>query len=184
MAGTAVAQGYRAGPAYGPNARQGLTIGFGIGVGDIDCTDCDAGLEAAGVEFHAGVMINPRMAVIGEIWAMSHSERDDTFDAEITLTHLIATAGVQYWVLPRLWVKGGLGIAQGFLTVSVGNIEASDESEAGLGLMAAVGYEVLTTRRFAMDAQLHLGTGLYGDTDDGTDFEANNISVGLGFTWF
>lgn len=182
--GTASAQDY-----YGKQAahvRDGLQLGFGFGGGDIDCTDCDTGLDAFGADFHIGKMLNPNLSIGGQVWTMGHSEELDGIDATATLFHTIITANAQYWVLPRLWLRGGLGVAYASVSIESDLIDIEAQSEAGLGLMAGVGYEVLTTRTFALDLEMQFGAGFYSNEDDpeASDVEARNISFGLGFTWF
>ena len=177
--------------SYGPtgqDVRQGLAIGFGLGFGDIDCSDCDkTSIDAAGGEFHLGVMLNPQLALGGELWVMVHSEdiNDPLVQGTITVYHTLITATATYWLLPRLWVKGGLGAAYASISFESGDVSFEAQSEAGLALMGSAGYEVLTTRRFALDVQFHVGAGFYNsDDEDGAQGSIRNVAFGAGFTWF
>ena len=159
--------------------RDGFMLGFGINFGEISCAGrgCDDVTEAAGIDFHLGSMISPRMGIDVEIWAMGHTEEN------LTLTHTIATLGVQYWLLPRLWIKGGVGVAQAAWQYD-GLINLEDQTKRVPAIMGAVGYELVVGKSFALDVQLRGGVGFYGDADDGTDIEARNLGIGAGFTWF
>jgi hypothetical protein len=166
-----------AGGSGSPQAdREGLMLGVGVGIGEISCAGewCDGVTEAAGIELHVGSMVSPRAAVGIELWSMGHTE--DSF----TVTHTIATVTLRYWLVPRLWLQGGLGVAQGVWRYSGRLIELRNETEYVPAMMGAVGYEILIGRAFAMDLQLRGGTGYYDD--DST--RARNVAVGLGFTWF
>ena len=185
--GTASAQDYYGKQA--PHVRNGLQLGFGIGGGDIDCSNCDAGLDAFGADFHVGKMFSPNLSIGGQVWTMRNSEDIDIgIGPEFTtnLFHTIITANAQYWVLPRLWLRGGVGLAYVSVSIEGDGISAEAQSEAGLGVMAGFGYEVLTTRTFALDLEMQFGAGFYANEDDPTmdDVEARNVSIGLGFTWF
>jgi len=183
-------QGYQPGPPVGaPGApgffqRRGLTIGFGVGVGGmtaesgpIECIGCDYEPIAGGFDFHIGGMLNPRLALLFEIWGTGQA-----VDAGGT-TILLQTFGmvaIQYWVTPQLWLKGGLGGAQLSYSYDTEYESDSQEIDTGGAIMGAVGYEVMSGRRFAMDIQLRLGSGSY----DGINEQINAGTIGVGFNWF
>lgn len=148
--------------------RSGLVIGFGLHAGDIDCEGCEGLDESGGADFHIGGMISHNMAILFDVWAMTHVED------QLSVTHTIATVAAQFWLAPRIWVKGGLGGAQG--SIVLGDVEL--QSETVPAVMFGAGLELLTTRRFALDVELRAGTGFY----DGGD--VRNAGIGVGFTWF
>ena len=162
--------------------RRGIMVGIGINGGHIkyDSTDGsgdgDTLNESAGAELHIAYMIGKKLAVSVEGWGMRHDT--ETILGDLSITHIIATIGPQYWVLPRLWIRGGLGYAryQGTLDSPIGEI--SNESEDVLGVALSLGLEVISGRNFALDIQLRGGTGFYEDVN------ASNVGVGIGFTWF
>lgn len=151
-------------------------LGLGVNLGEISCQGdlCDGVTEAGGVELHVGSMVGARAAVGVDLWAMAHTEDD------FTLTHVIATVGMRYWLLPRLWIRGGVGLAQGRWRFDARVIELEDETEHVPAIMGAIGLELVVGRRFAMDLQLRGGTGFYDE--DRT--RARNVGAGLGFTWY
>jgi hypothetical protein len=169
----------RAQPAAPPSLpeRQGLLIGFGLHAGNLSCTsegdECDGVTEAGGLDFHIGAMVRPRLAVVGEIWPMAHTEDG------VTITHVITTVGAQYWVARGLWLRGGIGGAHARFTYDR-FVVLSDETETVFAVMAAAGYEILASRRFALDLQLRAGTGFYQDRN----INATNAGVAVGFTWY
>lgn len=175
LAGTAMADEYTASEDAG---RRGVLIGVGLQAGHIrfQCNndpDCGSEVnESGGLNLSLAYMLSPKLALSVDGWAMVH--RSEFLNETVTVTHSMLTIGPQIWLLPRIWLRGGLGWAR--LSMDVGNFQA--ESESVLGVMGAVGFEVLTSPRFALDLQLRGGTGFY----DGVD--AINAGLGLGFTWF
>ena len=180
--------GYYGPPPTAPPAqvweRRGLAIGFGIGFGGmqsedgpIDCLNCDYDPVAVGFDFHIGGMINPRLALLLEVWGQAQ-----TLDADGTalLTQSLAMVGLQYWVTPRLWLKGGIGAAALQVSYDNGYSQQDEQIDEGGAVMAAVGYELLTGRRFAMDLQLRIGAGTYQGIND----QITSTTVGLGFNWY
>jgi hypothetical protein len=175
-AGVAGAQPAPGAPLARPE-RNGLLLGFGVHAGHMSCSSdgdvCDGVSEAGGVDFHIGTMLRPRLAVVGEIWPMAHTEDN------VTITHVISTVGLQYWLAPGLWVRGGVGAAYARFTYAH-IIALSDDTETVAAVMAAAGYEILAGRRFTMDLQLRGGTGFYRERG----VEASNAGIALGFTWY
>jgi hypothetical protein len=164
--------------------RRGLAIGFGIGLGGmqsengpIDCFNCDYDPVAVGFDFHVGGMINPRLALLLEIWGQAQ-----TLDADGTamLTQSLAMIGVQYWVTPKLWLKGGIGAAALQISYDDGFAQDDEQVDEGGAIMGAIGYELVQGRTFAMDLQLRIGAGTY----EGIDDQITSTTVGLGFNWY
>jgi hypothetical protein len=136
---------------------------------------CDGVTEAGGAEFHIGTMLRPAFGLSGEVWVMGHTEDN------VTITHAITTVGVNFWILPRLWVRGGLGwaVAKWHYKGPLG-LNLSDSTESVPAVMAAAGYELYAKRNFALDIQLRGGTGFYKEGDA----KASNAAVGVAFTWY
>lgn len=181
---TAIAEAQPAPPsAYQPRpARQGLMIGFGLGGGELSCEDvstsgsgpCDGVTEAGSIDAHLGIMLSPRLAIMGDIWAMGHTED------QLTVSQTITTAAAQLWLTPRLWIKGGIGVAHARFNYDGVIVEVESSSETVPAGMLAVGYELMHRPRFALDVQLKGGTGIY---DEG-DTQAHNAALSVGLNWF
>jgi len=158
--------------------REGVLVGFGVGGGHMSCESegdvCDGVVEAGGIDLHVGYMFTPRLAGVFEIWPMGHTEKD------VTLTQVITTIGVQWFALPRLWLRAGVGEANARWRYDGLLIDVTDRTENVPAVMGAVGYELLVGQRFAMDLQLRGGTGFYDDQDA----KASNVAVQVGFTWY
>ena len=160
-------------------SRLGFAFGFGIGGGDIVCESeedvCDGVVEAGGINLQATYMLQQKLGVYFDFWIMAHTQ--DRF----TLSQTITTVGAKYWLLPRLWVMAGLGGAHARATIKGpfgGTL--TNRTDSVLGVMAGVGYEVLTRKSLAIDIQLRGGTGFY---DDDTT-KGRNLWFGVGFTWY
>ncbi|HLU64983.1 MAG TPA: hypothetical protein VKZ63_01830 [Kofleriaceae bacterium] len=173
--------GYYAGP---PPVRQGLTVGFGFGVGAMDsdsnlaqCFDCDYEPGAVSFDFHLGGMINPQMAALFELWVQGQQIDEAGFN---WLNQVLVMGALQYWLTPQFWLKGGLGIANLSVHYDDGYYYGDDDVAQGLALMGAAGYEVLHSTRFAIDLQLRLGSGSY----DGIDEQVNTAMIAVGFNWY
>ncbi len=167
--------------AFESSVRHGLTLGFGAGIGSmesssgpIECDGCEDSVSGS-FDAHIGVMLSPRLSLQFEVWGAGQAL---DAEADTTLVQVLALGAVQYWVTPRLWVKGGLGTAH--LSMSYADSETNDELDTGGAAMAAVGYELIHRPRFALDVQLRGGTGTYDVIDD-------QISQGMlqfGLSWF
>jgi hypothetical protein len=182
-------------PGYGPPPpryyvsppdpeRHGLAIGFGFGIGGMDadsgdlrCDGCNGTPIAGGLEFHIGAMINPRLAILFEL---SGTAQQLDADGVETLTQIMLMGAVQYWLTPMLWIKGGLGSSHLSLSYDDGYSSDSSELDSGLGVMGAIGYEVLHSPRFAIDLSLRLAAGTY----EGLDDTINSGIFGVGFNWY
>jgi hypothetical protein len=172
--------GYGPGPAPGyyppppPGIqRHGFTIGFSLGGGSFNCDTCadkDA-FEGFALDIHLGAMIGPRAAIMFDGWGVSHNLDGGSF------THVINTGALQFWVGPKVWLKGGIGI--GRLSLSNDKGQTVAESENGAAVMFAGGFEVYQGQTFAMDLQLRGGAASYSDADG-----IVMGSINLGFNWY
>jgi hypothetical protein len=176
--------GYGGGYYGPPPARQGLTLGFGLGLGGMDsdsslteCFDCNYDPLALGFDLHIGGMVNPQLAILGELFWQAQSIDADGFNW-ISQTMLMAAA--QLWLTPQFWVKGGLGFASLDSHYDDGFVAEDDSIDTGLAVMGAAGFEVLSSPWFAIDLQLRLASGSY----DGVDEQVNTGMLGIGFNWY
>jgi hypothetical protein len=149
--------------------RSGLVIGFGIGGGSIladQCSNCGAG---GAFEGHIGGMVNPRLAVVGELWGLGRPTDSGT------LTHVIYGAALQYWVADIVWLKGGLGGG----TISFqDSVTLTTVSESALALSGAIGVELVQSYNFALDLQFRAAHTFV------TAGGADNIALLVGFNWY
>lgn len=155
--------------------RRGLAIGIELGGGHMQCTGvgCDGVTESGGLSVNVGAMLAPNLAIMADGWMMAH--RED----RLTLMHGLATIGPQLWVGP-FWIRGGVGVARASFNYDAGLVEVDDKTETVPAAMAAIGFEVISTRDFALDLRLRGGTGFFHDGDT----EVRNLSLGVGANWY
>jgi hypothetical protein len=172
----------------GFHLRHGMpTVGFSFGLGgmtmddnNLDCPSCE--YSPIGVEFdaHIGGMLSDRFALMLELQANAETVDEDYYGTT-TLTQGAAMIAGQYWVSPRLWLKGGLGwshLAAEYDDYYYGS--ASDPIDDGAALMAAAGFEVYSTDQMGIDLQARFITAGY----DGINSKVAALTVGLGINWY
>jgi hypothetical protein len=149
--------------------RGGLVIGFAVGGGSIiadNCFNCGGG---GALEGHIGAMINPRLALMGELWGIGRPTSDGT------LSHVLYGVALQYWAADILWIKGSLGGG----TVSFDEAQTGATfSENALALGGAVGVELIQAYNFAFDLQFRVAHTFVSDGG------ASNIALLAGFNWY
>jgi hypothetical protein len=174
-------------PYYGPpprHARDGVTIGFGFGLGNMEadsgplrCSGCDFDPVAVGFDFHIGAMLNPRLALLFELSGTSQQLDADGVEA---LSQIMLLGAVQWWPTRLVWLKGGIGSSHLGLSYDDGYEADGATLGNGLGLLGAVGVEVLHSTAFAIDVQLRVQSGNYKKLDD----ELHSATLGVGFNWY
>lgn len=170
--------------------RTGRVIfGGSIGLGgmedsgqDIQCSNCNA--VSGQVAGHLGGFVGPRLALMGELQGNFQTLSSDRFtgDTEV-LTQGALMIAAQYWLTPQLWIKGGIGFASLQVDRSYfgdGIIDESTVPENGMALMGALGFELLSARRFSVDLQGRLINGSY----DRAGYNITAASIGIGLNWF
>ncbi len=89
-----------------------------------------------------------------------------------------AMVAAQYWISPRLWLKGGLGFAK--LSNTASGTDAELVIDNGGAALLGAGYELLSNRNFAIDLQGRFIVGSY----DGINAKTSSGTVGVGLNWF
>jgi hypothetical protein len=161
--------------------RLGLTAGFDAGLGEmsLECAlACENSLDHSGaVAVHAGWMFEPTLAIVYDGWLLVH--RDDSAFGNVLALHSLHVAALQGWLLPRLWVRGGPGIAH--MRIRFGEI--GTRSDVVPALSASVGFEAMQFGRMVLDVTLRVGAGFY-DEDEGQDGAVYNAALGAGLSWY
>ncbi len=190
-AGSAYVGYYGAPPAQAPNGGYmhgsgRLTLGASIGIGamssddgPIECSGCDYNPAAAGIAMHVGGLITPRFALMLELQGNMQAVAENGAEST-TLVQSAAMLAAQYWVTPRLWVKGGLGAAQLSYSFSNDFESQSQEIDSGGAVMAAVGFEILSAPNYSVDLEARALVGSY----EATASQITAGHVGIGFNWF
>ena len=159
--------------------RQGIVVGASIDGGNIGCQtkngdDCGDGAHpAGGFSVHLGGMVTPSLAILGEVWGMAHTEDN------ITASQGLATAGVRAWVIPRLWLQAGVGVARSKISYEGDVFMASAQSDTVPAFVVAAGVELLATDTFGLDLEIRGGSGFYEG-----DARVYNAAIGVGASFF
>lgn len=156
-------------------ARSGLTGGVALGVGHLGCdsNECDQLVEAAGISAHLGGMLAPRLALVGDLWGMSHQ------DGRSTVSQTILTAALRWWPADVIWLSGGVGVARASFHYDGDLVEFMNRSDTVPGLMAAAGVEVVRSNTFALEVQVRAGTGIYDE-----DERIRNYALSIGASFY
>ena len=153
--------------------RDGFAIGVGAGVGSMSCDGCDSGSGVA-VVFHLGFAVNPRLQLLIDGSSVEH--RKATVLGSFSQSHSVVALALNYFVMPNLWLRGGLGT--GYMTLRDDDRYVLDRSEDGSAVLFAVGYEVYQSGSLAVDLQVR---GAAVNYDDNT---VTNSSVLVGINWY
>jgi hypothetical protein len=182
----ASAQRYNRGPApaRGFHNRAGhLTFGGSLGVGfmhdngrAISCRGCDFKPYAGEGDLHIGGMLSHRFGLMLELQANLQTVQSDFFDGDTTLIQSAAMIAGQFWILPQLWIKGGLG----FASLDRDSAYFTEELGSGIALLLAGGVELFSARNFALELQARIIQGTYNSTDD----NVTSGTIGVGLNWY
>lgn len=159
-----------------PMERHGLFGGGALWGGDISCDggDCGDGFrEAGGASGHVGYMVTPRLGLVLDVWAMTSSKDD------VALTFAMGTVGARLWLIPGLWVQGGIGSGHAIARIGPFDAESDDVPVAQL----AAGIEVVRGRGWALDVSAKFAQGASTDEfgDDITTGRAAAIGASVSF---
>lgn len=185
--------------------RSRFAFGMSIGRGSIaiECPICDGVApltEALSVSVHAGYMVTPRLALIGEYWSVRYNNRGsdwfpDSQDHAV-LQHM-ATIGGQLWLTKRLYIRAGIGLGRhssdslytkpdvyesddGFLRAAQGMMGTESGSRTTAATTIGAGFEFAHTKNFAVDVQFRVGR-----TATNVDkFSVHNTGITFGVAWY
>jgi len=162
--------------------RSGFIFGFSAGAGVVSLSDNEAGFDQAegGITFPSlklGWMVSERTAIVAVVPGMIYNEdqKDRSFESIIP--------SVQYWAGDRFWLSGGVGMGMDMPAFYEADNFADGKWDFGCAATAAIGYEIVQRKKFALDLQsrVHVARIFTGEdqTRDGAAF-----SVGLGCNWY
>jgi hypothetical protein len=163
-------------------------FGFSLGLGgmqmddaEVTCPSCSYQPIGVEVDAHIGGMLSHQFGLMLELQFNAETVESRRYDTT-TLVQSTAMIAGQYFLTPRLWIKGGIGLAH--LSYEYDDDyyyeSGSEPIDNGAVLMAAIGYELLSTRTFAIDVQGRLISAGY----DGIDQKVTAATVGIGFNWY
>jgi hypothetical protein len=126
-------------------------------------------------------MVSQQLGIMLEVQGNGQTVDESQFGAT-SLIQTTAMVAAQYWVTPQLWIKGGVGAATlgySYDDNFSGNTSDVGKRAEGGAAMGGVGYELLSSRTFSIDAEARMIVGSY---QDGQDVSAG--SLGVGFNWY
>jgi hypothetical protein len=143
--------------------------------GNISCngSSCGGFRSAGGASGQLGWSLTPRLSVLFDLWAMTSSKND------VSVTFVTSTVDARYWVLPALWVQGGLGV--GHATIHNGD-RASVGDNVPVGELAA-GFDFVRTPHWAVDASLQVAQGTTTKAN-GDSTTGRSTGLGVHLTWY
>jgi hypothetical protein len=166
-----------------PHNRTGFFIGLGLGWGNAGANlagNIDTERENSGsANFRLGWSVSQSvtMGLENSSWVKSY-ELDPSTDMKLTTT--ATTFAVT--VFPQnvgVYLRGGIGVAAA--SVEVKSAVTVSDTEYGLGLLGAVGYEWRLTQKFALGPQLQWAyLNINDEITDSIDF----FSATAQATWY
>jgi hypothetical protein len=184
----ASAQGYqgRGSPVRGGfQDRAGrMTLGFAIGLGGMhddgstitSCVNCDFKPLAFEADGHIGGMLSPRFGLMFEAQVNLQTVHSSFFGDDAILSQGAAMIAGQFWLLPQLWIKAGLGIAN----LQIDDSFVTEDFGSGGVLMGAIGVELLSARNLALELQARVIQGTYNSLED----NVTSGTIGFGVNWY
>jgi len=143
--------------------RRGVIVGGGLGLGPKGFRgNGDFYAERALVyQLEVGGMLTPRFALGGEFFGWSHKEEFDEGASTDYEQHL--GLWVRYWILPRLWLQGGLdGAREG---VHLPSDRPAYNPHKGIGVSGAAGFELLHRTQVSIDLAVRVAAARYAERD-------------------
>jgi len=155
--------------------RHGLFAGAALWGGNISCngSSCGGFRSAEGASGQLGWSFTPRLSLLFDLWAMTSSKNDTS------VTFVTSTIDARYWLMPALWVQGGIGV--GHATIHAGDL-AKVGDNVPVGEVAA-GYDFVRGRSWALDASLQVAQGTTTKPNGGTT-TGRSTGLGVHFTWY
>jgi hypothetical protein len=121
-------------------------------------------------------MLTSRLALLFEAQGNIQTVHSDLRDGDSTLSQGVGLFAVQFWLIPQLWIKGGIG----FSHLQVDDTFFTTDFGSGSALLAAAGVELFSARNFSLDLQGRLLWTSYNSFDD----NLTSGTVGLGISWY
>jgi hypothetical protein len=168
--------------------RAGLPMwGASLGLGamqidnqDVTCSNCDYSPIAGEVDAHIGGMLNARFGLMLELQDNAKTVSDNGANGAESLSQFAAMAAGQYWVTPKIWIKGGIGLAHLSDDFETYYGTGSQPVDNGAALMAGAGIELLQSRTFSIDLSARMISAGY----DGIQKELTSGTIDVGVNWF
>lgn len=163
--------------------RSSFMLGGGLGLGGmafaVDGNKEASYNDATGLQLAFGGMVSPRFALGLDLTALF--ARDDMGPDELKVFERAIGVWGRYWVIPRLWLEGGLASVRAGASSDVEDLPAYD----GAQIHGAVGFEVFHQVHWCIDVSLRLAAAGYGDEGDvGGSLSSQSAALLVSFAWF
>ncbi len=163
--------------------RSSFMLGGGLGFGgmsfNVDGNEEASYNDATGLQLAFGGMLSPRLALGIDLTALL--ARDDMGPDELRVYERAIGAWIRYWVIPRLWLEGGIASVRAGASSDYEDLPTYD----GAQMHGAVGFEVLHQLHWSIDVSLRLAAAGYGDEGDlGGSFTSQSAALLVGFAWY
>jgi len=187
----ASAQGYYNGGGYaqpepgGFHRRAGrLAWGVGLELGGMkdngsaitSCASCDYNPLTLELDAHLGGMLSSRFALMAEFQVNGQTISRSFNNGDTTLSQGAVMLAAQFWLIPQLWLKGGIG----FSHLQTDDAYFTQDLGSGGAIMAAAGFEVFSARNMAVDLEARVIEGTYNSGDD----HLTSGTIGRGISWY
>ncbi len=164
-------------PPPPPRGREGMTVGFSLGVGAGRFDERGQPALSSGTvagSFRIGGMLDPDRALLFHLDGWSF--RDGSYNYQVGAM----SVALQQFLADRVWIKAGAGLGFGEVTLRDGAYYDRHVADyPGLFGLVTVGIELVHTRNaFALDLETTVN-GLWGKS-----LSAESGSIQLGFHWY
>lgn len=170
-----------------PSARNGFTIGFGIGAGSggISCSGCATDRESGFSGYlRLGGAVRPGLIIGGETNGFVKTVEDGQ------VSFGFYSAVVQWYPQPQngFFLKGNLGYAASQFVVDDFGLGSIEINTAGFGAGVGAGYDIRLGRMFSVTPYVNALTSFgadaqYAGRSLGEKLNSNLLQFGIGFTW-
>jgi hypothetical protein len=171
-----------------PHQRTGFFIGLGLGWGNagadlVGSTSTDREDSGSG-NFRLGWAVTPSvtLGLENSSWVKTYAVAGASPATDLTLTTTASTFAVT--VFPQnmgLYMRGGIGVASASVEIEPDGGPTLSDTEYGLGVLAAAGYEWRLTQKFALGPQLQW---VFMNIDDEVTESIDFFSATVQATWY
>lgn len=172
---------YAAPPAryYEPASYRQFFFGFGLGVSGLS----DYAYELDSTESRVGIGYNLRLGFgISPRWALVLSaDGASAYFQNMNLNETVFTIGPQFWVTPKLYIRGGIGAASrtyeydSYYSDYYGDYYTESWTDSGMGGVAALGFEFVQSYHVSLAVEASGTVGYYNNKDTLGTFGINFV---------
>lgn len=162
-----------------------LSAHLGIGSASYAADDFSTDPIEAGTlatfDLRFGGMLSPRLALAVEYWSDGHSYQDRTLigqSPDASIVQNSYAASVYYWLTPKVWFGAGLGTS----SMNAYYNDITEEFGEAATIMGALGYELVSRDRFAVDLSARFMSSSYDN--DSANLSRSTFGLRLGLSWF